>query len=351
MMKRLFSLFLCISSPILFAQETENLTFDGNIRYGLTTSGNDNAFDNAFSAIRTRIGATYRIDENQSFRGRLAATFTDELETLVLTLRADGSGLNFGSVSFDEFYYRYKKDDLDIKVGRFQHTIAVLSNAKRSLMRFQSANVGIEFSDGIYAKKNLSDGWYTEFIGEYQPRNHTTYAYQGNLDFGNSDHNITSYLALENRERDANNIIQKGAGIFIAPNAYRKNREYSSYIAFTSRIALDFPQPDMLNGGSIRVAGELGQNLNTSFEDGTIAIASIGVNRFANKHDLMVELASTDTQWLLANAYARGGEEIEFRYKFFFSDNLNFDTRYRIRHFGSGAPNVHGAFFRLNYSF
>lgn len=349
------NLFLLVFSIFLFTsawtQENKTIEFIGDIRYSFTSSGSDHGFEEAISGIRTRVGVNYTINSSHSFTGRLATTFSEELETPRFTIRADGSGLNLGSISFDEFYYRYKKDGLDVKLGRFQHTIAVLSNAKRSLIRFQSANVSIHWSDGIYAKKNLQNGWYGEFIGEYQPRNHTTYPYQETLDFGRNEHNITSYLALENRERDSNNIIQKGAGFFIAPNAYKKNGGYATYIAFTSRIVFDFPQPDVLHGGSVRIAGEFGQNLSSKLEDGTIAVASVGVNKFADKHDLMVELASTDAQWLLANAYAQGGEEIEVRYKYFISNTLAFDTRYRIRHFGDGTPNNHGAFFRLTYSF
>lgn len=336
----------------LLAQEAQKIQFDGNFRLSYTGAGLDNGFEDGITALRTRIGAKYAIDNTHSFRGRLAVTFSDEIETPVFTLRADGAGLNLGSISFDELYYRFQNEDFDIKLGRFQHTISVLSNAKRSLMRFHSANVSIHWSDGIYAKKNLNDGWYTEFIGELQPRNHTTYPYQGNLDFGNNEQNITTYLALENRNRDSKNIIQKGVGIFVAPNAYDKNGEYSSYIAFTSRIALDFPQPDLLQNGSFRIAGELGQNLSTGIQDGTIAIASIGVNNVADKHEFMIEFASTDREWLLANAYARGGEEVEFRYRIFINKNLNFDTRYRVRSSKiNNAPNIHGAFLRLNYSF
>lgn len=344
----------------LHAQQNEKLSFDGNIRYSLTTIGNDHGYENGISAIRTRLGAKYSISSTQSFRVRAVTTFSEEFEKAKFTLKADGSGLDLGSISFDEFYYRFNNTNFDIKIGRFQHTIAVLSNAKRSLMRFQGANVSTHWSDGVYAKKNLKNGWYTEFIGEYQLRNRTSYPYQGPLNFGNNEHNITSYLAIENRTRDSKNIIQKGIGLFFAPNAYYKGRDYVSYFALTSRIALDFPQPNLLRNGSFRIAGELGQNISGQnlsagfydLKDGTIAIVSIGINNFADQHEFMVEFATTDREWLLANAYARGGKEVEFRYRYFINKDLSFDTRYRVRHFsGTGTPNVHGAFFRLTYSF
>lgn len=353
-MKKLFVFVFLFISPFLIAQQSDKLSFDGNIRYAYI--GNDTegtGLTNEIHTLRTRIGLRYVFSENNSFRARLATTFSDEFETPLFTLRADGGGrLAFGSISFDEFYYRFQNEDFDIKLGRFQHTIGVRSNAGRSLMRFQSNLIFVNWTDGAYVKRNLNNGWYGEFIGEYQPKGYLSYPYNGPLDFGNNDHNVNAYFGIENRERDANNIIQKGFGLFVAPNAYLKNGNYTTYTAITSRIAFDIPQRDLLRGGSWRIAGELGQNLSTNFEDGTMAIVSVGVNGFAEKHEFMIEFVSNDEQWLLANVFARGGEEVEFRYRFFATGNLFFDARYRIR-----APNladnvhVYNTFIRANYSF
>ena len=345
----LLLLLFCITETV-FSQQ-ENLSFDGNARLSYNASGEEIDLGTNLIGLRTRLGIRYTFDSNHSFRARLAGTISDEFEPLRFTLRADGGGLNLGSFSFDEFYYRFKSDDLDIKLGRFQHTIRILTNAGRSMIRFQSNNINVHWSDGIYAKRDLAQGWYAEFIGEYQPRGNTTYPYRGNLDFGKNEHNITTYLGLENRERDESNVIQKGVGFFLAPNAYNRG-DYTHYLAFTSRIALDFPQPELLKGGSIRVAGELGQNLSTSFEDGTIAIASIGVNNVAEKHEFMIEFAKIDQQWLLANVYAPSADELEFRYRFFATENLNFDTRFRIRDFRSeNVATNRNLFIRATYSF
>lgn len=331
--------------------QVKSLSFDGNFRLSYNTSGEKIDLSSNLTALRSRIGARYSFNSNHSFRARIAGTVSDELESLRFTIQADGAGLNLGSFSFDEFYYRYKSEDLDIKVGRFQHSIGIQSNAGRSIMRFQSNNISIHWTDGIYAKRDLNKGWYAEFIGEYQPRNHTTYPYRAELDFGNNADNFTSYLGFENRNRDEQNIIQKGVGVFFAPNSFNKNGEYTNYTALTSRIAFDFPQEKLL-GGSIRVAGELGQNLNTSFEDGTIAIASIGVNNVAEKHEFMVEFTKSDRYWLLANVYGVNTDEIELRYRFFATDKLNFGARFRIRDFRTdNVANNRNLFIRATYSF
>lgn len=348
----LSSLFMFLFSFASFAQETKSLRFHTNLRLahlGTDTRGDGLGGDN--TALRSRLGATYIFNKNHSFFGRMAASFSKEFETPVFTIRADGGGLDYGSVSFDNFFYQFKNEYLLIKAGRFQHTIAVLTNARRSHIRFQSNSTSIHWSDGLYIKNTMPSDWFTELITEYQPRNHTTYPYRGPLDFGKNATNLTAYAGLENRTRDRLNIIQKGFGILYIPDAYRKSSGYSDYLAFSSRIVLDFPKHELLNGGSFRFAGELGQNLNTEFTDGTSMVVSAGLNNVAGKHELMVEFAKTDSQWLTATVYGPSSDEMEIRYRYFVSDRFNIDMRYRIRDSRiENVPTVYSTFIRATLS-
>lgn len=346
----LFLTFLIFTSFPLTAQVID---FNGDVRYAVVGNGADESgLDNLIGALRTRAGASVVYDENHSFHSRLAVTVSDSFEQLRFTIQADGGGLNLGSISFDQFYYSYKNESTELRIGRYQQSLPILSNSTRSHIRFQSNLVNNHFSDGVYWKQNLDNGWYSEVIAEYQPRNHTTYPYRNNLNFGGNEHNFTTYAGLENRERDEFNIIQKAAGFFIAPDAYFKNGEYTTYTAFSSRIAVDLPQGDALKGGSIRLAGELGQNLSTSFDTGTIAVFSAGINGYDEKHQLMAEFAKIDQQWLLASVFVQNTDELELRYRFFATDQLYFDARYRIRSSRiDGINNSYSTFIRVNYSF
>lgn len=352
---KLLSVFLMLFFGVTQLQaQDKNYEFYGNVRLahiGADTEADGIGGDNTL--LRIRPGIKYFFNENHSFSGRLAYLVSKEFESLDFTIKANGNQqLAFGSISFDEFFYQFQKDDILLKAGRFQKTISVMSNAKRSQLRFQSNANFVHWSDGLYVKKGLNENWFGEAIVEYQNRDAVSYPYQANLTFGNTEHNLNYYLGVENLTRDQNNIIQKGFGILIAPNAYLKPDGYSTYAAVSSRIALDFPAEDALKGGSIRVAGELGQNLNTDFKNGTSAIASIGINNYAEKHEFMIELASTDSQWLTATSYGTNSDEIEFRYRFFYDANLNFDIRYRIRESRSDfLPTIYSTFLRATYSF
>lgn len=347
-----FVLILVICLTTVSKAQQSSYAFYGDVKFahiGIDTEADGLGGPN--SVMRLRPGIKYFFNDNHSFSGRLVYLVSKEVEPLKFTLQADGNNqLAFGSMSFDEFYYQYQKDDLLIKAGRFQKSIHVLSNAQRSHFRFQSNAANVHWSDGFYLKKDVSENWYSEVIVEYQDRDAISYPYKGLLNFGNNKHNLNYYVGAESRARQ-NNIIQKGFGIFVAPSSYLKPTGFSTYTAVMSRITLDFPMKDALNGGSIRVAGEIGQNINTSFSDGTNAVASIGINNFAKHHGFMIELASTDSQWLTASAYGANSDEIEFRYLYMLGPKFNFDIRYRIRESRADfIPTQYSTFLRFTFS-
>lgn len=346
----LLSLFLF--SGLTFAQQQESLSFHGNARFAYFSPSTD-AFGHfeGTSFLRLRAGATYAFNETHSIRGRLATTQSQDLPAISFTIKPDGGGLNAGSISFDELFYRFNNENTEFKIGRFQYSAPVLSNAKRSIYKFQSNNINVHWTDGFYLKRALNEDWFGEFVGEYQNRGNTSYAYRSKLNFRNNEHNVAAYLGAENRSRDDNNFIQKGFGMFYAPDAYSTVDGYSSYLAFMSRLVYDLPRPDALRGGSFRIAGEVGQNLNADFEDGSIFNLSFGVNNFADKHELMIEFTKTDSEWLTANVYGPNSDEMEIRYRYFFDNQFNIDFRYRIRESRNDLiPTNYNFFARATYS-
>ncbi|MCG8373498.1 MAG: hypothetical protein MI700_08205 [Balneolales bacterium] len=310
-----------------------------------------NEAESDFFGIRIRTGLRYAINKNNSFVARLATQLRDNTNGLRFTIKADGSGIAPGSISFDEFYYQFSDEKTKVKIGRFQQSVPVLSNAGRSSFRFQSNVIFIHWSDGVYLQRDLNNGWYGEFIGEYQPQGATTFAYRPGLNFGNNEHNFTTYFGLENRERDQFNFIQKGFGLFYTPNSFSKNGEFTYFLGVMGRIVHDIPATELLNGGSFRFAAELSQNLNSSFEDGTGAIISAGINRFGGKHEFMVELSRKDRYWLTPSTYAPGNDELELRYRLRATSKLWFDARYRVRvNHNDNLPYAYSTFIRANYT-
>ncbi|RNC79493.1 MAG: hypothetical protein ED557_15585 [Balneola sp.] len=353
------ALITLISGTQLFAQEKKLTTYtDIRLAYfgntdeatGLGHGMNQESAD--FFGVRLRSGITYRFNENHSFTARLATQLRDDTDEIKFTIKADGGGIAPGSISFDEAYYQFRNENSTLKIGRFQESVNVSSNAGRSSFRFQSNVIFIHWSDGIFYQRNLKNGWLGEFIGEYQPKDAVTFAYRSGMDFAENDHNFTSYLGLENRERDNMNFIQKGFGFFYAPASFTKNgTDYDDFIGIMSRAVYDLPGIDLLQGGSFRVAGELSQNLNADLSEGTSAIISAGVNRFANKHELMVEFSRTDRFWLTASTYNPSTDEIEIRWRYRATNKLWFDARWRARvNDDDTIPYAYSTFIRANYT-
>lgn len=340
-----------------FTQDESPLTLTGDFRLALITSGTDTGFDNideeGVFALRSRFGAKYQINDNSSFKARLATTFTDRLEEATFTIQPDGRGLNRGSISFDELYYLYDNGDIKVQAGRFQHVLKARTNAGRSIARFTSNLMNIHWFDGVNVVKRMNNGWNSQVMIEYQNRGNTSYNYAPFLNFGNNEHNVAGYFGVENRDRDDFNIIQKRIGLFLAPDAFSSPDGYRTYAGLITQIAFDVPQEDLLSGGSFRIHGEFGQNLTaTEFADGIVAVASVGVNNVADQHQFMIEFAKTGSQWGMANVFAPNGDEVELRYRFFATDRLWFDTRYRVRSPRvDGIPNIHGFFLRANFSY
>lgn len=341
----LILLILILNEPPSFAQKTDHFSINGNARFAYL-SNSDEAPDHfrGTSYLRVRFGGTYNFNYSHSFNGRLATTQSSNFDPVGFQIWSDSKGLNPGHISFDEFYYRYTNSKTDIKLGRFQHSVSVLTNSKRSHFRFQSGNTSIHWTDGIFLKRKLGNKWSGEVVAEYQPKNHVTYAYRDGLNFSQNTHNFATYLGLESRPGNLANIIQRGIGIYYAPNAYKKVYGYSFYLAIMSRIVFDFPKKDALKGGSFRIAGEAGQNLNASFENGSSLVVSAGIHNYASRHQLMIEFAKTDPEWLSTSVYAPNTDELEIRYRFYFTKKFNIDFRYRIR-------DSRNAFFNTNYNF
>lgn len=340
------------------AQSNENISLSGDARFAYLGSSSEpgDIFDgNSF--LRVRVGGNYTFNENSSFTARLATTQSNDFPAVGFSIAPEGGGVNNGTITIDNFYYRYKNEEWDVKVGRFQYNSAVKSNAGRSIFRFQSNNVNNHWTDGFHAKKYLNEEWFGEVLGEYQNRGNTSYAYKSLLNFGNNKHNIAAYLGAQNQTRDENNFIQKGFGLFLAPDAFQPEplqnpQKYSTYAGLLAQLVHDTPV-ESFQGGSFRIAAEAGQNVNADeFSDGTILNISFGVNNFAEQHELMIEFTKIGAEWQTANVYAPNADEMEIRYRYFFSKKFNIDFRYRIRDSRNDLIDInYNAFARATYKF
>ena len=349
-----FFVFLFISYTInVFAQETSKLSVYGDIRVNYLGTGTDaNGFGGEVPFLRIRPGVHYELNETHSFSARAAYIVSRDLNVPDFSLTPNQNGsLAYDTFSFDEFYYKYQDETQEFRFGRFQKSFSLPIATAHSIDRFQSNAIFVHWTDGFYYKRMLNEEWFSEVVLEYQKRGETTFPYQRPLFFGRNKYNMVNYVAFTNSTRDKYNIIRKGVGLMWAPNAFLHNGEYIDYLTLSSNIVFDFPKKELLNGGSIRVSGELGQNLNTKLSDGSVITTSVGVYNVAEHHNLMIELSRNDQDWLSA-PYTTNSDEFEMRYRVVLSKKLSIDARYRIRNSRTAnIPNTYSTFVRATYSF
>ncbi|MEO1021413.1 MAG: hypothetical protein AAFW89_02625 [Bacteroidota bacterium] len=357
-----FALFCCIllSATSTQAQEKSRWEIYGNARIihlGSTDETHGLGGENHISWTRLRYGTHFSIDSNHSFSARLAYLESVEFEDFRFTLTANDTQrrrLAPGSATFDEFYYRYNTARSDLKIGRFQKNFELATNSTRTILRFMSNAIFVHWTDGILYTRNMKNGWKGEAMLEYQHQDHITYSYKSDLSFQNQVHNVVLYGFLSENGRDSRNIIQKRVGVIAAPNAYLVNGEFRNYVALNSSLVYDLPMRDQLAGGSFRVGAELGQNVATNLVDGNIMVISGGVNNVANRHQFMIEFARTGAGWLTPTHLRNDADEVELRYRVFFTKQFNFDMRYRIRRMRDSSLDqtlAYSTFLRMTYSF
>ena len=336
-----------------FAQEASKFSAYGDIRVNYLGTGTDaNGFGGEVPFLRIRPGVHYELNETHSFSVRAVYIVSRDLNSPDFSLTPNQNGsLAYDTFSFDEFYYKYQDETQEFRFGRFQKSFSLPIATAHSIDRFQSNAIFVHWTDGFYYKKILNEEWFSEVVLEYQKRGETTFPYKRPLNFGRNKYNMVNYVALTNSSRDKYNIIRKGVGLMWAPNALLRNGGYVTYLTLSSNIVFDFPKKELLNGGSIRVSGELGQNLNTKFSDGSVIATSVGVYDVAERHNLMIELSRNDQDWL-TSPYATNSDEFEMRYRVVLSKKLSIDARYRIRNsLTSDIPNTYSTFVRATYSF
>lgn len=333
------------------AQQNNSIKPYGDIRIIYSGSSTDaHGFGGKSPFLRARAGFKYQANQYHGFAIRGAYMVTRDVNAPDFSLTANGS-LAGDTFSFDELHYHFKDEKQQLKLGRFQKSFSLPTATANSINRFQSSSVSVNWSDGLFYQRNLARGWAAETVWEYQRRGHLSFPYKAPLSFSNNKHNLITYLGITNKNRDKNNFIEKTIAVMWAPDAYYYKGSYTSYAAVSGSAVLDLPIQNSQAGGSYRFTAELGQNVMAAFADGTVYALSAGIYDIAAKHNLMIEAAGNDTQWL-SSPYAPGSNTYEIRYQLKVNSRFGADARYQVRvPRADGSPNVYSTFVRATYSF
>lgn len=356
-MRNKVTIFFLISTfvaPPAIAESTDGngkIRWSGDFRTGYFSkerddrNGKNSSQDEA--RVRLRFGGEFTANQNWKFKLRAAgrAYLTEnhkDAEIKIFSEIPSGDGLRAGDATLDEIYARYKKDNLDVKFGRFQTKMELEGVAKKSLDRNNSPNTDINWTDGVYSKIKLG-GWVHHFILQYNYPKGATEVRRSPLDFSSSSSRVSAFWAMENRKK-VGAIVQRGVDITYLPDALCTDgsacTQREDYIAIVGRAAMKWPLGT--SGTKFMLGTEVGYAVNTQ----TKVAAKTGTSGDANsiawqltfnfvdivpKHSLGLVYANAGAGWLISPDFRNNNSLIELRYKWAINKRNRIEARIRQR--------------------
>jgi hypothetical protein len=339
-----------LASASLHAQQTERITFGGDLRTGYfhqerDQRDGDRSTSRDFRA-RIRPGLTVRLAPTVEARFRVAGRYStaqDGLELYLDTHAPSTDGLAFGQTTVDEAYLNLRPGARwNVRLGRMQTKFALTDLMAKSLDRGDSPNTDITWTDGGHLTFAAGNGWLSHLIVQHNPRQGPSNVLRSPLTFEHDGSRVTLFAAVQSSERGGA-ITLRGLDLTFIPRALPgQGAEPSDYIALVGRGMLAWPLP--VNGSSVAVGGEIGYAPNTpsratlglgepgSGDVGGLAfqIAATLADR-ASRHRLGVVYGRTEPGWLIAPDFRGNDELIELRYQWVVAPGHSIETRLRRR--------------------
>jgi hypothetical protein len=297
--------------------------------------------------MRARFGMTYRFSDKVSFTARLAgrySTVQEKFEFWYHPYAASPGGLRLGQTAFDMFHVEYNDGNRwMMQAGRMQHGFQLKGLIAKGIDRYNSPNVSITWTDGLWLRYLVHLDWYIHGVIQYNHRTGSTSFYTPPLNFNDANSRFSFFTAIEGKVTSGL-WYQRELSITLMPAVFRNSTtdELSSYWAFTGRIGINVPLNITLM--NVRITGEAGYapttpdmsqlGLSTDVNKTDDAFAwqvSVNLLNIFNRHNLGFLYGETDPGWLIAPSFRNNTNTFEVRHQFRFSRNLTSEIRYRIR--------------------
>lgn len=172
------SFFLLINSspteaqPQIQLNEKKSVRITGDIRAGYIgfigkQRSGDHLSQHEFRN-RTRVGVDINVTDKLTLHSRYAVRLSSldfHLYPGLNTTSSGNNGLQMGEGAFDEFFASIQLSNwLKLKVGRFQTSFTLDGIIKNSIIRQDSPNTDVGWTDGFHLTTTSSTGWSTDLI-------------------------------------------------------------------------------------------------------------------------------------------------------------------------------------------
>jgi len=298
--------------------------------------------------LRLRVGVSSKITNSLKakvrFAGRYSTDDRNDNHFQIFESIPSGDGLRRGDSTLDEIYLNNKfSNGVSLTVGRMQTKLELDGVAKKSLDRNDSPNTDINWTDGLYLKYPVKDGWKLHAIMQYNPASGSTELRRSPLNFSDSDSRISYFAALEKKSKTGL-WAQRGIDITYLPAALQKDGSAAGriedYWAVVGRVAVRWPLGK--SGSAFMLGGEAGfaSEAPTKAAAGLPGAGDAGKNafqvtfnwlNFVPKHSVGLVLGQADAGWLLSPDFRNNTDLAELRYKWVVAKKQKFEARIRRR--------------------
>jgi len=150
---------------------------------------------------RARIGLEFQLTENIVFNTRYAARISSldfHFDPGIHTSASGNNGLLMGEGAIDQFFVLMRiSDKLSVKAGRFQTSFTLDGNIKNSVMRQDSPNTDIGWTDGLHISAKPTARWTTDLIIQGHFNNAPTNVFRSPLAPSDSDTPVTLFFNIK----------------------------------------------------------------------------------------------------------------------------------------------------------
>lgn len=355
---RVFLMVLGISSLTAGAVSAQavfspSLRWDADARLGYfniqstTRSGEDVSSDD-FRA-RVRFGPTFYLTPIITARVRAAGRFSSDQSSTSFYIRDRAptvDGIGFGDVTLDEAYIDlHPSDRWSVRVGRMQTRSTLADLQGKSLIRMDSPNMEVTWTDGVRLAAALPGGWNSQLILQHNAAEGPTNTLRPPLEFTDSDSRLSIFAGVENTA-PWGPVVQRGVDLLYIPAslpvAMGAAREFDDYLGVVARGLLRWPL--LPTDGAISLGGSVGYAPRTpsraqmalgglpETDAGGVAYQlAVSVADVIPRHRFGVVYGQAEAGWLVAPDFRNNDRLLEARYQWAMSSQYTFEARVRHR--------------------
>lgn len=330
--------------------DSDRLFLTGDIRagyFGLMGENRDGSeVDIHEIRNRSRIGIRYTPDDRMTIQVRYAYRITSrdlQLDPGLHTTAPGNGGLKLGEAAFDEVYLQYLfSNRLTAKIGRFQTGYGLGGVISNAIIRNDSPNTDVGWTDGLLLVFKPDPMWSADLILQWHHKNAPSNTFRYPLEIDGAGTPFTFFSSVKRTFEDKT-IRFTGFDITYSPDALIRSVDGSrgDYLAASvktqmgwslpanrtllwgSELAYSFIRPDEtvtgLNNQTGEKAGGLGFQTNLSIID------------LFDNHNLGFIGAVLQPSLLTSADYWNNLLLLEVRHTYRFNHRLSAETRLRYR--------------------